>query len=279
MPPPTLPLGTGRLGITCRNTRTGPTSSSYACGPSDSVTEPPGGDLASSLFENDSTQSAMEAKPLGSIRHCDPAHAGDTQSQLSSVDRKCEFSKQAADPSGLAPVRAFLQRRKRIARRTGAFPRPTPIGRPRLDLAASGGYYWTGASAACPDVLRAVFGTLDRQRVAPLRQKRLQAWPNDGRWLPSCPRPCVCVWLGAAGRTARRRHVPVARPLIGIALASVIWAGGTIGLVLADPPTAKLRWLQGAYLGMVAAPVTFAWFALECTRGRPRAECWVLVGL
>ena len=85
--------------------------------------------------------------------------------------------------------------------------------------------------------------------------------------------------LGAAGRIARRRHAPGARPLIGIALASVVWAGGTIGLVLADTPTAKLRWLQGAYLGMVAAPITFAWFALEYTRGRPRVERWVLGGL
>jgi signal transduction histidine kinase len=83
--------------------------------------------------------------------------------------------------------------------------------------------------------------------------------------------------LGVASAAWRNRPAAGARPLIGTALAAVVWAGCTAGLVLADAPATKLRWLQGAYLGMVATPITFLLVALEYT-GRPAYVTRPLLG-
>lgn len=56
-----------------------------------------------------------------------------------------------------------------------------------------------------------------------------------------------------------------AAPLVGVALATAVWAGASIGLALASSLTAELRWLQAAYLGMVPAPILFITLALEYT--------------
>ena len=85
--------------------------------------------------------------------------------------------------------------------------------------------------------------------------------------------------VGSAWTAVKNRHAAGARPLLGVALASIVWAASTIGLVVTDAPAAKLRWLQVAYLGMVAAPITFVWFALEYTSGGPQAGRWTLGGL
>lgn len=56
-----------------------------------------------------------------------------------------------------------------------------------------------------------------------------------------------------------------ARTLTGVALATAVWAGGSLGLALATSPAAELRWLQASYLGIIAAPITFVLLALEYT--------------
>lgn len=70
-----------------------------------------------------------------------------------------------------------------------------------------------------------------------------------------------------------------ARPLVGIALATAIWAGGSLGLALATAPGAKLRWLQISYLGMVGAPIAFTVFALEYTGYQQYRTPPILAGL
>lgn len=73
----------------------------------------------------------------------------------------------------------------------------------------------------------------------------------------------LATWI--ASKAWGRWETTGTPPLIGIALATVVWAGGTLGLVIANSPGAKLRWLQLSYLGMVAAPIGFTVFALEYT--------------
>jgi PAS domain S-box-containing protein len=75
---------------------------------------------------------------------------------------------------------------------------------------------------------------------------------------------CVLAcWI--AYKAWRNREATGARLLVGVALATAVWAGGSLGLTLATAPTAELRWLQFSYLGIVAAPVTFFILALEYT--------------
>lgn len=54
-----------------------------------------------------------------------------------------------------------------------------------------------------------------------------------------------------------------ARTLVGVALATAVWAGTSIGLTLATAPAAEFRWLQLSYLGIIAAPITFVTLAAE----------------
>lgn len=56
-----------------------------------------------------------------------------------------------------------------------------------------------------------------------------------------------------------------ARLLTGVALATALWAGGTLGLTLATSPTAEFRWIQLTYIGIVGAPIGFLLVALEYT--------------
>jgi len=65
------------------------------------------------------------------------------------------------------------------------------------------------------------------------------------------------------------RETTGARTLVGVALATAVWTGGSLGLTLSTTPAAELRWLQVSYLGIVAAPITFFILALEYT-GRPQ---------
>ena len=63
----------------------------------------------------------------------------------------------------------------------------------------------------------------------------------------------------------KNRETTGARTLVGVALATAVWAGGSLGLTLSTAPAAELRWLQVSYLGIVAAPITFIILALEYT--------------
>ncbi|MFP4228423.1 MAG: histidine kinase N-terminal 7TM domain-containing protein [Salinivenus sp.] len=74
----------------------------------------------------------------------------------------------------------------------------------------------------------------------------------------------ACLFGGGVAYDAwQNRPAAGTRPLTATALATAVWAGGTAGLVLAEAPAAKLRWLQVSYLGMVAAPISFLLLALE----------------
>lgn len=73
----------------------------------------------------------------------------------------------------------------------------------------------------------------------------------------------LATWI--TSKVWRRWESTGARPLAGIGLATVVWAGGSLGLALAASPGAELRWLQFSYLGMVGAPIAFTVFALEYT--------------
>lgn len=73
----------------------------------------------------------------------------------------------------------------------------------------------------------------------------------------------LACWIAYKAWT--NRGTTGARPLVGTALATAIWAGGTIGLLWATSPAAELRWLQGTYLGIVGAPISFFVLALEYT--------------
>jgi len=70
-----------------------------------------------------------------------------------------------------------------------------------------------------------------------------------------------------------------AASLLGVALATVAWAGGSIGLALAESLTAEIRWLQASYLGMVAAPITFIALAFRYTGSKQYLTRWTVVGL
>jgi len=70
-----------------------------------------------------------------------------------------------------------------------------------------------------------------------------------------------------------------AAQLSGIALATAVWAGGSIGLALASSLTAELRWLQASYLGMVPAPILFITLALEYTGYKKYLTPRILSGL
>ena len=63
----------------------------------------------------------------------------------------------------------------------------------------------------------------------------------------------------------RNRETTGARTLVGVALATAVWAGGSLGLTLATSPTAELRWLQFLYVGIVGAPILFLVLALKYT--------------
>jgi len=71
------------------------------------------------------------------------------------------------------------------------------------------------------------------------------------------------VWV--AIRAWTNRETRGALTLVAMAGATVWWAVGTAGLVLATTPTAELRLLQLNYLGMVSAPITFIVLALQYT--------------
>lgn len=86
----------------------------------------------------------------------------------------------------------------------------------------------------------------------------------------------LATWI--ASKAWGRWETTGTPPLIGIALATVVWAGGTLGLVIANSPGAKLRWLQLSYLGMVAAPIGFTVFALEYTGYQKYLSCRVSEG-
>ncbi|MFO8098643.1 MAG: histidine kinase N-terminal 7TM domain-containing protein [Salinibacter sp.] len=74
----------------------------------------------------------------------------------------------------------------------------------------------------------------------------------------------TCLFGGGVAYAAwQNRPVAGARPLAAAALAAAVWAGATAGLVLAESPAEKLRWLQASYLGMVASPISFLLLALE----------------
>ena len=73
----------------------------------------------------------------------------------------------------------------------------------------------------------------------------------------------VGLWIAY---TAWRHRSATGSDLLGwMALATAIWAGGTIGLILASTPGAELRWLQVSYLGIVAAPITYVLLAFVYT--------------
>jgi len=71
------------------------------------------------------------------------------------------------------------------------------------------------------------------------------------------------VWV--AIRAWTNRETRGALTLVAMAGATVWWAVGTAGLVLATTPTVELRLLQINYLGMVSAPITFIVLALQYT--------------
>jgi PAS domain S-box len=73
---------------------------------------------------------------------------------------------------------------------------------------------------------------------------------------------CVSAcWIGYYAW--RNRETTGARTLVGVALASAVWAGGSLGLTLATAPAAEFRWLQFLYVGIVGAPILFFVLALE----------------
>jgi PAS domain S-box-containing protein len=73
----------------------------------------------------------------------------------------------------------------------------------------------------------------------------------------------VGIWVGYTALTHRET---TGANVLGVSgLAATIWAGGTIGLVLATTPAAQLRWLQISYLGIVAAPIAFLFLAVIYT--------------
>jgi len=75
---------------------------------------------------------------------------------------------------------------------------------------------------------------------------------------------CVSAcWI--AYHAWRNRETTGVRTLTGVALASAVWAGGSLGLTLATAPTAEFRWLQFMYIGIVGAPILFIVLALEYT--------------
>lgn len=79
--------------------------------------------------------------------------------------------------------------------------------------------------------------------------------------------------LGLAGLLAcwiaysawSNRETIGARTLSGVALATAVWSGGTIGLMLATSPAAEFRWLQFMYVGVVGAPIGFIILAIKYT--------------
>lgn len=76
----------------------------------------------------------------------------------------------------------------------------------------------------------------------------------------------ACVFgTGVAYSAGRSGRANGAWPLLGMAVASVLWAVGTLGMIASSEPVAKLRWLQFSYLGISTAPVAFFLFALEYT--------------
>jgi PAS domain S-box-containing protein len=77
---------------------------------------------------------------------------------------------------------------------------------------------------------------------------------------PACLLAC---WIAYQAWT--NREMTGARLLAGVALSTAVWAGSTLGLVLASTPTAELLWIQFMHLGIVGAPIGFATFALEYT--------------
>lgn len=70
-------------------------------------------------------------------------------------------------------------------------------------------------------------------------------------------------WI--AHRAWTNRETTGARSLTGGALSTAIWAGGTIGLMLATSPAAEFRWLQFISLSVVGAPIGFITLAVTYT--------------
>lgn len=86
----------------------------------------------------------------------------------------------------------------------------------------------------------------------------------------------LACWI--AVKAWSNRETTGARPLVGVALATAVWAGGTMGLTLATSPIAELRWLQVSYLGIIAAPITFVLLALEYTNLEQYLTTWSVGG-
>ncbi len=85
----------------------------------------------------------------------------------------------------------------------------------------------------------------------------------------------LACWI--AYRAWTNRETTGARSLAGVALTTAIWAGGTIGLILATSPAAEFRWLQFMYLGIVGAPIGFIALAVTYT-GYKQYLTWGRVG-
>jgi PAS domain S-box-containing protein len=71
------------------------------------------------------------------------------------------------------------------------------------------------------------------------------------------------VWV--AFRAWKNRETRGGLALVAMAGATVWWAVGTTGLVLATAPAVELRILQLTYVGMVSAPITFFVLAFQYT--------------
>jgi len=90
----------------------------------------------------------------------------------------------------------------------------------------------------------------------------------------------LACWI--AYRAWTNRETTGARILAGVALSTAVWAGGTIGLMLATSPAAELRWLQFMYLGVVGAPIGFITLAVTYTgydQYLTRRRLWGLLAL
>jgi len=70
-----------------------------------------------------------------------------------------------------------------------------------------------------------------------------------------------------------------AASLFGVALATLAWAGGSIGLALAESLPAERWWLQASYLGMVAAPITFIALAFRHAGYKQYLTQWTIGSL
>lgn len=71
--------------------------------------------------------------------------------------------------------------------------------------------------------------------------------------------------VGIAIQSWRNRERSEARGLLGVAVATAIWTGGTIGLMASSSVTPGFFWLRFMNVGIIGAPVAFLLLALEYT--------------